>query len=52
MVQRLGQALRDGKFEEGLSLAIDDVSAVLVEHFPLAPGQVRSNELPDQPILS
>jgi uncharacterized membrane protein len=52
MVQRLGLALRDGKFEAGLALAIADVSAVLVAHFPLAPGQVRRNELPDQPALS
>nr|WP_295775208.1 TPM domain-containing protein [Rhodoferax sp.] len=52
MVQRLSLSLREGKFEDGLSLAIANVSAVLVEHFPLAPGQVRRNELPDQPILS
>jgi uncharacterized membrane protein len=52
MVQRLGLSLRDGQFEEGLSLAVSDVSAVLVEHFPLAPGQVRRNELPDQPALA
>ncbi len=51
-VQRLAQALRDGKFEDGLSLAIADVSAVLVAHFPMAAGQVRRNELPDQPVLA
>ena len=52
MVQRLAQALRDGKFEDGLSLAIADVSTVLVAHFPLATGQIRLNELPDQPALA
>ena len=52
MVRRLALALRDGQFEDGLGLAIADVSAVLLAHFPLAPGQVRRNELPDQPVLS
>ena len=52
MVQSLGEALRDNRLEEGLNQAIDTVSAVLVQHFPLAPGTVRPNELPDQPTLS
>ena len=51
LVQRLGQSLRDGKFEEGLSLAIAEVSTLQVAHFPLAPGQTRRNELADQPAL-
>ena len=52
MVERLGEALRDGRFEDGLMAAIDEVSAVLEAHFPLAPDQVRPNELPDQPTLA
>jgi uncharacterized membrane protein len=52
MVQRLALALRDGKFEEGLSLAIADVSALLATHFPIEVGQVRRNELPDEPVLN
>lgn len=52
MVQRLGQALRQGQFEEGLAQAIEEVSTVLKQHFPIAAGQVRANELPDQPALS
>lgn len=52
MVQRLGQALRQGQFEEGLAQAIEEVSMVLTQHFPLTAGQVRTNELPDQPALS
>ena len=51
MVERLGEALREGRFEDGLATAIDEVSAVLEAHFPLAPDQVRPNELPDQPTL-
>ena len=51
MVEHLGEALRESRFEEGLTKAIEDVSAVLEAHFPLAPDQVRPNELPDQPTL-
>ena len=51
MVQRLGQSLRDGNFEERQLLSADDVSALIVRHFPLALGQVRRNELQDQPVL-
>ncbi len=52
MVQSLGEALRDNRLEEGLNQAVDTVTAVLVRHFPLSPGTVRPNELPDQPTLS
>ena len=52
MVQCLGEALRDNRLEDGLNQAIDAVTAVLVQHFPLATGSIRPNELPDQPTLS
>jgi uncharacterized membrane protein len=42
-------AFRAGRFEEGLNQAIDAVDALLVQHFPLAPGQFNPNELPDAP---
>jgi uncharacterized membrane protein len=51
MVQRLGATLREGRFEDGLTQALEEVSAVLVEHFELVPGAVRANELPDRPVL-
>jgi uncharacterized membrane protein len=35
-----------------LNQAIDAVDRVMREHFPLAPGQVNRNELPDTPVLS
>ena len=41
-------AFRAGRFEEGLAEAIDAVDAMLVQHFPLAPGEVNPNELPDR----
>ena len=52
IVQSLGEALRDNRVEDGLNQAVDTVTAVLVRHFPLSPGMVRPNELPDQPTLS
>ncbi|MDE2276773.1 MAG: TPM domain-containing protein [Burkholderiales bacterium] len=41
------EAFKAGRFEPGLLRAIDAVDAVLVQHFPLAPGQANPNELPD-----
>ena len=38
-------------FEDGLNTAIDAVDAILVRHFPLAPGQSNPNELRDRPDL-
>jgi uncharacterized membrane protein len=51
MVQRMGAAFREGRFEDGLTQALEEVSALLVQHFPLAPGENNSNELPDEPVL-
>lgn len=51
MVQRMGSAFREGRFEDGLTHALEEVSALLVQNFPLAPGQTSSNELPDEPVL-
>jgi uncharacterized membrane protein len=47
----LGLALRDGLYEEGLLQAVDELTAVLVKHFPQVQGQVNVNELPDEPQL-
>ncbi len=51
LVQRMGGAFREGRFEDGLTQALEEVSALLVQHFPLAAGEVNPNELPDQPVL-
>ena len=51
IVGRMGAALREGRFEDGLTQALEEVSALLVEHFPLAAGQANPNELPDEPVL-
>ena len=52
-VARLGVALRQDRFEDGLTQALQEVSAVLVAHFPAAdeaPGEAV-NQLPDEPVL-
>ena len=51
MVDHLSDKLRAGDYEAGLTLALEEVSAVMVRHFPLAPGQADSNELPDAPVV-
>ena len=53
MVTRLGGALHEGRFEDGLTKALEEVSAVLVAHFPESPEASRDepNQLPDEPVL-
>lgn len=45
MVDRLGKRLHQGAFEDGLTEALEEVSALLVAHFPLESGGLRPNEL-------
>jgi TPM domain len=51
MVARLGSAFREGRFEDGLTQALEEVSAVLVTHFPSAEGARQANEQPNTPSL-
>ncbi len=51
MVQNLSAAIREGRYEDGLTQALEEVSAVLVRHFPLASGQGNPNELPNRPVV-
>lgn len=52
MVQRLGKALHESRFEDGLTQALEEVSALLVQHYPLQAGQANHNELPNAPVLN
>lgn len=53
VIADMRQALRAGNYEQALAQAIERVSRLLVEYFPVEPGAVRrSNELPDTPVLS
>lgn len=49
MVQHLGEALRAGRVEDGLTGALEEVSAALVRHYPApqAADGARPNQLPD-----
>ena len=47
VVDRLGQRLREGAFEDGLTQALEEVSALLVEHFPADAHTPNPDELPD-----
>ncbi len=51
IVARMGTALHEGRFEDGLTQALEEVSALLVQHFPAAANEANPNELPDEPIL-
>lgn len=54
LVGNLGKALRRESFEDGLTQALEEVSAILVQHFPRTPERPGDpgNELPDAPIVT
>ncbi len=47
------EAFRAGRYEDGLTQALEQVSALLVEHFPAEEGAGgrHANELPDAPVI-
>lgn len=51
MLEQMRAAFRRGEFEAGLADAVDRIGALLLQHYPLAPGQANPNELPDRPTL-
>jgi uncharacterized membrane protein len=51
VVAHMREQFRAGRYEEGLQQAVDEVTALLVTHFPAAPGAANANELPDRPVL-
>ncbi len=54
IVTHMSQAFRDKRFEDGLTQALEETSAVLVAHFPQDSAQTTQpppNELPDRPLL-
>lgn len=48
IVDRLGARLRAGAFEDGLTQALEEVSALLVAHCPAGQDLPAHNELPDE----
>jgi uncharacterized membrane protein len=51
IVHAMSSAFRSGRFEDGITQALEEVSALLVQHFPLQAGEGDANELPDEPVL-
>ena len=50
IAQQMSQAFKAKQFEEGLTQALSEVSAVLVTHFPETSGELtRVNQLPNEP---
>ena len=54
MTAHMGEAFRAGRWEDGLTQALSEVTALLAAHFPAPPhGQDGpGNELPDAPVLA
>lgn len=46
---RLSEHLKRGDFERGLTQALEEISALLVQHFPIQTGQANPNELSNRP---
>lgn len=53
MVSRMAAAFREQRYEDGLTQALEETSAVLMEHFAVDAESIGadSNELPDTPLL-
>ena len=51
ILHRMGTAFHEVQFEDGLTHALEEVSSLLVQHFPASPGAPNANELPDTPML-
>ena len=52
MVLRMQQNFQQNRYEDGLTQALEEVSALLVAHFPAGADNNRRNELPNEPTLS
>jgi uncharacterized membrane protein len=52
VVAHMRELFRASRFEDGLTQALEEVSAMLVRHFPLSGHEADdTNELPDRPVL-
>ena len=52
LVAGMSTAFKAGDYETGLTQAVQQVSALLQQHFTLQGGQGNPNELPDAPVLN
>jgi uncharacterized membrane protein len=44
--------LHEGRFEDGLTQALEEVSAILMRHFETKVGEANPNELPNSPFIA
>lgn len=51
LISAMGEAFRQGKFEEGLMRGIEKISVTLQQYFPVKAADTNPNELPDRPML-
>ncbi|MFM7332395.1 MAG: TPM domain-containing protein, partial [Brachymonas sp.] len=49
VVAKLSEHLKRGDFERGLTQAMEEISALLVQQFPVQEGQANPNELINRP---
>lgn len=52
IVKSLSNALHENRFEDGLTQALEEVSAILMRHFELKVGDKNPNELPNTPFMA
>jgi uncharacterized membrane protein len=52
LVAGMSTAFKAGAYEAGLTQAVQQVTALLQQHFALRAGQSNPNELPDTPLLN
>jgi uncharacterized membrane protein len=51
MVARMAGAFKELRYEDGLTQALEETSALLMAHFPDEASSGGTNELPDAPLL-
>ena len=48
--RRMEAAFREGRFAEGVARGIEEINALLAQHYPRE-GEAGTNELPDRPVM-
>jgi uncharacterized membrane protein len=51
VIARMAGAFKNAHYEDGLTQALEEVSALLVQHYPVSSDEANPNELSNQPVL-